>query len=191
MLRRLLVGRWLVAGGLALLLSGCLPESVNPLTPPEQALDAPEILGLWQATVEGAPLYVHVLRGDKSPLEVVVVGHEPDGSGSTELYVGHVSEIDGRRYLNLQTVEAPADTPAPFWFLRYDRDREGRVTVRFLSTEKLASAIAEGTLAGTVEGNGLVKSVRLTGAPLEIASFLAAADPAGLFDREFTFERLR
>jgi hypothetical protein len=185
-----MITRLPVACGLALLLSGCLPESVNPLTPPEEALDAAEIIGLWEAPVEDAHMYVHVLRGDESPLEIVVVGHEPDGSGSTDLYVGHVSEIDGRRYVNLQTADAPADAPVPYWFFRYDRNPDGTMTVRFLSSETLAAAVGEGKLTGTVEADSLGQTVHLTGEPIEIASFLAAADPAKLFDRGFVFTRI-
>lgn len=185
-----MLGRTLIAVAVAVLLGGCLPESVNPLTPPDQGVDAPEILGLWQARVEGALIYVHVLKGDESPLEIVVVDHEPSGRGSTDFYVGHVSEIDGQRYVNLQTIEAAADAKVPYWLFRYDRNADGTLTVRFLAAAALAQAIEAGKLTGTVQTDSLGQSVRLTGEALEIAAFLAAADPATLYGRELVLSRV-
>ena len=175
--------RSLAACGLALLLAGCLPESLNPLTLPEQALEAPEILGLWRSEVDDATLFIHVLRGDGNQLEVVAVGHEADGSGSTELYVGHVSQIGLRRYVNLQTVDARPDDSPSYWFVAYEPGDDDEVTLLFLSADTLARAVADGRLTGETSQDSLGQNVRLTGSGQEIAAFLAETDAKELFDQ--------
>lgn len=184
-----MLARLVAACGLALLLAGCLPDSVNPLTPPESAIDAPELLGLWEAPIEDATIYAHVLRGESNGLQIVTVSHETGGSGDVDAYVGHVSEIDGRRFINLQTDE-PADAARPYSIFGYDVAPDGILTVRFLSVATLADAVAQGRLAGEVQSDSLGTSVRLTGPGGEIAAFLAAADPKTLFERAMVFRRV-
>jgi hypothetical protein len=175
--------RSLAACGLALLLAGCLPESVNPLTPPEQALEAPELLGLWRSEVDDAVLFIHVLRGDGNQLEVVAVGHEADGSGSTDLYIGHVAQIGTRRYVSLQTVDVRPDDSPSYWIVAYEPGDDDGVTLLFLSADTLAQAVTDGRLTGEVSQDSLGQSVRLTGSGQEIAAFLAETDAKELFDQ--------
>lgn len=175
--------RSLAACGLALLLAGCLPESVYPLTPREQALEAPELLGLWRSEVDDATLFIHVLRGDGNELEVVAVGHEADGSGSTDLYVGHVSQVGSRRYVNLQTVDTrPEETPS-YWFVAYEPGDDDRLTLLFLSADTLARAVEDGRLTGETTKDSFGQNVLLTGSGEEIAAFLAETDAKELFDQ--------
>jgi hypothetical protein len=182
--------RRVAACGLALLLAGCLSESVNPVTPPEEAIEAPELLGLWQTPVEDATIYAHALRGDGYRLQIVTVSHEKDGSGEVDAYIGHVSEVDGRRFVNLQTADTTDEPLLPYSILGYEIGADGALTVRFLSTDTLAAAVAAGHLTGEVETDSFGTMVRLAGTGTEIAAFLAAADPATLFDRAMLFRRV-
>ncbi len=184
---RLAATRLLAACGLALLLAGCLPDSVNPLTPPEQAVDAPELLGLWQTTVEDATLYVHIYRGDGNRLAVVTVSHEADGTGDTDRYAVHASEIAGRRFINVQTADAAAADAMPYSIFGYEIGNDGTLIIRFLSSAALADAVAAGRLSGTVTSDSFGRSVRLTGSGEEIAGYLAHAAPDTLFDQAMTF----
>lgn len=187
---RAMAARIMAACGLALLLAGCLPESVDPLSPPDQTTPAPELLGLWRASAEGSTLedgtlYVHVFLGERGRLDFVTISHEADGSGDTERYHGHVTEVQGadgqgRRFINLQPVETAAAAPAPYTIIGYALDSEA-LTVRFLSPQILAAAIAAGELAGEVTEDSFGLNVRLTGPGAEIAAFLAAADAATLY----------
>lgn len=184
---RSLLCRLVAVTGLVMLLGGCLPESENPLTPPELAIEAPELIGLWRAPIEDAMLFVHVLRGDGGQLHVVTVAHEADGSGDTELYVAHVSETGGRRFVNL----LPADAAAPQRYVFVGYDVAGAtLTLHLLSSEALAAAIDAGALAGEVDETGLGLDVRLTGPGEQIAAFLGTADQATLYGQALVLQRL-
>jgi hypothetical protein len=183
---RRLLHRLAASLGLALLAAGCLPESENPLTPPGQGIEMPELLGLWQTPIEDARLFVHVLRGEAGELHVVTVAHEADGTGDTELYVAHVSDIDGRRFANLR----PADATAPQRYIFVGIDLGGTsLTSHMLAPEALAEGIRSGALEGEVEEGSLGLDVRLTGPGERIAAFLAGGDPARLFGQSLTLQR--
>ena len=176
------------AAALLALLAGCLPGSVNPVTPPEAGLDAPELLGLWRAAVEEDTVYIHVLRGEGAALEVVAVNHRADGGGGTDLYRAHVSAVGARRYVNLRPAVADANDGAPYWILGYEPGEDSALTLLFLSSDTLARAVTDGRLAGEVTGDSFGEAVRLTGSGQEIAAFLAATSAKELFDRTLRLE---
>lgn len=182
------------ACGLMLLLAGCLPDSVNPLSPADQAVEAPELLGLWRMTADDATLYVHGFLGEDGRLELVTVSHEADGSGDSQWYAGHVTEIEGsdgqqRRFINLLPAETTPEASEPYVLIGYDL-RGDTLTVKFLSPEILAAAIAAGQLAGEVTEGSFGLDVRLTGPGAEIAEFLGAAAEATLFGQRMMFTRI-
>ncbi len=169
------------ACGLMLLLAGCLPDSVNPLSPADQATPAPELLGLWRGEAEDASLYLHAFLGEDGRLDVVMISHESDGSGDSEWYAGHVTEIrgndgQGHRFINLQPANPATEGAEPYVVIGYELHGD-RLAASFLSPEILAAAIAAGQLAGEVSEGSFGLDVRLTGPGREIAEFLAAADP--------------
>lgn len=182
--------RLATACALALLVAGCLPDSVNPLTPPEQAAEAPELFGLWQATIEDGTLYTHIYRSEGNRLAVVTVEHDGDGSGDTDRYAAHVSEVGGRRFINVQTDAAAATGTMLYSIFGYEVGGGGTLTIGFLSTDLLADAIAAGKLSGNVSEDAFGRSVRLTGSGEEIARLLAETDPATLYERSMTFRRV-
>lgn len=179
--------RTLAAGAFALLLAGCLPESVHPVAAPEQGLDAPELIGLWRSDMEDSSLYVHVLRGSDRELEIVVVGHESDGTGSADLYIGHVSQVGPRRYVNLRPADATPDDSPPYWIFGYEPGEDRGVTLLFLSEETLSRAIREGRLAGEVRSDG---TPRLTAGSEAIAGYLEETPAKELFDQTLDLVRV-
>lgn len=183
-----MLARLLLACGLALLLPGCLPESVHPLTPPQAGVDAPELLGVWRSEREGATLYIHALRGEGPELRIVAVVHEADGTGSTDLFLGHVSQVGPRRYINLQAVDAGRGQAPGYWIVGYELGDDDGVTLLFLSGEALAQAIAEGRLSGEVQESSLNTEVRITAAGEEIARYLLETEAKDLFGRSIDLE---
>ncbi len=180
---------------LALPGAGCLPESREPITPAEQAVEEPGLLGLWGAAIEDGALHVHILRGEGAALEVLVISHEPDGSGDLDTYQAHVSLVGERRFANLHAAtatepDAISDNPAPYLLLGFELPTPDELTVRFLAEETVSRAIERGELIGEMDDAGEGVSIVITDESARIASFLAGADPATLFDQSFTFRRL-
>jgi hypothetical protein len=185
----------LVASGLALLLlSGCLPESRNPIAPPTAAVADARVLGIWVAQIEDEVVYLHILQDKENIYDVVSVSHRPDGSGATDLYEGYIVKIGDRPFANLQPVgdtDAEGNEPAPaYFFASYELEGSDQLTVRYLAEQPLIDAIAAGKLTGEVTEDQLGRNILLTDEPARIAAFLAAADPATLFDQTMTFRRV-
>jgi hypothetical protein len=185
----------LIASGLALLLlAGCLPESRNPIAPPTAAVADPRVLGIWVTQIEDEVVYLHVLRDKENIYDLVSVSHRPDGSGATDLYEGYIVKVGDRAFANLQPVgdsNAEGNDPAPtYFFVSYDLDGNDELTVHYLAEQPLIDAIAAGNLTGEVTQDQLGRNILLTDEPARIAAFLAAADPATLFDQTMTFRRV-
>ena len=187
--------RNLLLGLLPVLLPGCLPETRNPITPPEAAIEDDRLLGLWSARVEDEDIFLHVLRADNNQLAILVVSHRPDGRGGIDNYQGHVSALGDRRFVNLRPVEdSTVDNSNPdlgYLIIGYDWDGPDRLVARFLAEQPLVDAIAAGTLTGSVtdDGAGLGRDVMLTAESAQLAAYLTAGDPAVIFDETLTFER--
>ncbi|MGH6962723.1 MAG: hypothetical protein ACREE7_19765 [Dongiaceae bacterium] len=181
-----------------LLLAGCLPESQNPIAPPEAAIIDPQLPGLWMTQVEDEQLYLHVLKGDGHLYDVVSVSHRPDGRGATDLYEGYVTPVGDLRFANLQPIDSldddSGDIQATYFFTAYEFEGPDRLVVRFLAQQPLIDAIAAGKLKGEVSTANKLQAlgldVLLTEEPARLAEFLATTDPAVLFDRSMTFRRV-
>jgi hypothetical protein len=110
-----------------------------------------------------------------------------DGTGDTELYLGHVSEAGGRRFVNLLPADAAA---APRYVFVGYYVTGATLTVHLLSPEALAAAIDAGALTGEVAETSLGLDVRLTGPGEQIAAFLGSADADSLYGRTLTLQRV-
>lgn len=185
----------LLFGLLPVLLLGCLPETRNPITPPETAIEDDRLLGPWSARVEDEDIFLHVLRADNNRLAILVVSHRPDGRGNIDNYQGHVSALGDRRFVNLRPVEdGSVDNSNPdlgYLIVGYEWDGPDRLVARVLAEQPLVDAIAAGSLTGIVtdDGSGLGRDVMLTAESAQLATYLAAGDPAVIFDESLIFER--
>jgi hypothetical protein len=186
----------LIAGGIALLLlAGCLPESRNPIAPPTAAVADPRVLGLWVTQIEDEVVYLHILQDKENIYDLTSVSHRPDGGGATDLYEGYVVKVGERAFANLQPVseaDGEGEDPTPaYFFVSYEIEGNDQLTVRYLAEQPLIDAIAAGKLTGEVTQDQLGRNILLTDEPARIAAFLAAADPASLFDQTMTFRRVQ
>ncbi len=193
-----IIRRLIVALLPALPLAACLPESQHPIAPPEAAIIDPRLPGLWMTQIEDEQLYLHILKGDGNLYDVVSVSHRADGRGAADLFEGYVTPVGDLRIANLQPIDRleddSGDIQATYFFTAYEFDGTGRLIVRFLAQQPLIDAIAAGKLMGEVNQANKLEAlgldVLLTDEPARLAEFLATTDPAVLFDRPMTFERV-
>lgn len=108
---------WLVIALLLMGMDGC-PQSQVPLSARDEGFVDPSLIGTWQGT--GAQDWVQLLLGtgvtvegssryaasfdESGGLKVVQYG---DKGQAEVVFSGFTSLLDGRRYLNLKTVECP------------------------------------------------------------------------------------
>jgi hypothetical protein len=187
-----LAARWLGIG-LALLLSGCLVDSKNPIAAPSPDGIDPEILGSWGATGEDGPIFVHVFQprdGVPGAVEVIAVGFEKDKSGSIDHYCGYLSRVQKLHLINLiGPVEDCTKTAGqPYFFVAYDRSLDNVLTVNLMLEDAVKKAIQSGKLAGEKDATGAA-TAHITAESDAIRAFLLA-DTGDLWDRTLTLRRV-
>ena len=192
-----------------LLLTGCLPESVNPLSTPATSLiddrfegvyqqvekdhSASADRGYWHFHYRGASDSAQGAHRSTTFLEILAVGYEPKGGLDTTHYEALATKIAGHDYLSF--TELPKDgskkQPASYGFARYEVSWRGDLRVWLANESAFVSAVKAGQLRGKITPSKFGDSVLLTDTTAHLAAFIAAGDPRKLFDAEpMTFRRL-
>jgi hypothetical protein len=171
------------------LLSGCLPESVNPIAPPSMSVTEPRLEGVWHALpgkgekTSSAYYHFHLSRTAdgrvRSPwVDAVGIEYRNDDISTTDISI-LPARIGTRTYLSY--AEVKAGSPQRFNFLRYDFDWRGRLRIWPAEDQPFVEAVRAGKLRGKVKGTGSNASALLTDTSEHIAAFVAAAGDAKLF----------
>lgn len=177
-------------------LAACKVDSINPITPADEARPDPAIYGVWQHREKDEITYVHIgpefsLSVDKPTrdtprrMRIVLVEHKSTGLTDEE-FVAHASRVGPVRYLNV--VQTERGKAVGFVLVRYaliDRD-----TLRFatINEERLKEAIRAGRIEGSARGGGISSETAITGDSAELAAFLRREGDA-LFAKPIVLRR--
>jgi hypothetical protein len=102
---------WANLGLVWALCTGCPYESAVPIDAPSVAID-PQLLGKWRTDPEAQDL-LEVTRADAFTYRVTEVATKADSTTERKHYLGHLSLVDGVKFVNLQAVASnpqPADS---------------------------------------------------------------------------------
>ena len=189
-----------------LLFTGCLPESVNPLSPPATSLIDARFEGVyqqidkdnaergyWHFHYRGASDSAQGAHRSTTQLEILGVGHELKSGLDTTRYHALATRIAGNDYLSF--IELPKDgskkPSAHYGFARYEVSWRGDLRLWLANESAFVSAVKAGQLRGKVTTSKFSDSVLLTDTTAHLAAFIAAGDPRKLFSEEpMTFRRL-
>ena len=182
---------FLVATGLAL--AGCPVESDQPLSPADQAKEDPALYGLWYAKENDEPAWFHVYRPTEAAagtIEVLIVSQGADGVGDAERYRGHLSDLDGLHFANVQGPLTGDAAGGSYYLVNYRIAADGALELRLLKEATVEAAIAADRLAGerTAEGK---PTDHVTDTPERLRAFVAATDPTSLFEDPIRLEPVR
>jgi hypothetical protein len=184
----------------ALLLTGCLPESKNPLSLPSVSFidarlegvyaqrnkDARDDAGYWHFHYRGARGKANSSAHPTPWLEILSVEPAKDGGLKTNRYEALATRIAGRDYFSF--VGLPDDgakmKSLPYSFARYEVNWRGDLRVWIASDKAFAAAIKAGQLRGTVIHSKFGDTVKITDTTARLAAFIAASDPKVLFSDE-------
>ncbi len=198
----------LLAAALAvasLLLTGCLPESKNPLSTPATSRVDLRLNGVYaeQKDDKGAdPAYWHFhYRGasagkNQQPrvttkIEIIGVSHQATGGLDGARYHAYATQLGGRDYLSFVEEKGNGATKENYSFARYEVNWRGDLRIWLLDNDAAAAAIQSGKLRGKVRTNRFGNDVLLTDTTARLAAFLAASDPALLFAKKpLVFHRI-
>ncbi len=111
----------------ALLLAGCPYGSEFPLGSPQQAIRDEALLGAWKAAAEGEEDYLLTFR-DEGGTALSLLAESPGEEPVS--YPAFVSEIGGRRFLNLRDTEDSGR-----WYFADYLFHQGRLRLRLVDDE--------------------------------------------------------
>ena len=180
-----------------LFLTGCLPESKNPLSLPstsriDQRLegayaqrnkDAKDDPGYWVFHYRGVRSKSGKLAGTTPWLEILSVEARKDGGLKTERYEALTVSLAGHDYMSfIEIPENRAQTKAlPYSFVRYEVNWRGDMRIWIADNKAFAAAIKAGKIRGTVVHGKYGDTVKITDTTVHLAAFVAASDPKALF----------
>ena len=171
---------------LCALLSGCLPESKNPISSPRDSFLDTRLEGAWEAREENGPSDFYHFRRQKTAPWIRIVGIGQDGTKGLSVitYDALSTRLGAHTFLSFRALSEDGKIGrAGYSFARYDFDWRGRLRIYALVSEsELGAAVRSGKLRGTVKGTSSDAHVKLTDTSARIAAFIAASDAKKLFD---------
>ena len=178
-----------------LALTGCGPDSINPIVPLNHTAQDPRLEGVWMAPDKNETTYYHFGQRRASGrdgkthtsiwMDVVGVEHPKNGALSTGGYAVLPAKIGSRTYLSFAEQKQPGRGPGShFNFARYDFNWKGDLRIYLADEDALADAIRAGKLHGKVKSNQFGKDVLLTDSSAHLEAFFAAHDDPALFKGE-------
>jgi len=168
---------------------GCVPVSEHPLTEPDAAERDPRLMGDWYQQGEDESVQVHIgFREETGGLRLLMVDYDRDGKLDLSEWKGHISRLDGNRYLNLKDVRCGQEERG-YLFVKY-RIEGDRLCVSLASNRAWEAAVAEGRIQGRLDRKKGVRSVHITEGPEGLRRFVREQDRR-LFPEESCLQRLR
>ncbi|HBH35573.1 MAG TPA: hypothetical protein DDW45_04070 [Gammaproteobacteria bacterium] len=146
------------------------------------------VYGTWFWKDEQETGYLHFGQEEESGLlQLTMVELNSSGKIGVTQMQGHTSQLGEHRYLNLKFVP-PQDGITEYLFLKYEISKKG-LGLAFLDPSVIEKAIADNVLAGRVEQDGYVSSVRLSDTSIKLQQFVRDNDRA-LFPEMKSLPRL-
>jgi hypothetical protein len=190
-----------------LLLTGCFPESTNPLSTPATSTIDPRLEGVYVAhhdkTDDSLNIYHIHYRGERHEtggpplvtpwLEILNINHskgKPLEGVAYRALTTHLGAHDYMSVLELGSVTssenglakpAQAENARLYWIARYEIDGAGMLRVWMMSTKAWEEAINAGKIRGQVKPHKEGDDVLVADSTENLAKFVTKGDPAILF----------
>jgi hypothetical protein len=176
--------RWLGLGAAAFALTACDPPAPGPTS--LYALDArvesdgSELLGAWYGELNGDEAFVHVVEGEDSALQTVIIGHrDREGhSGRWAAAIALPARINDNGYLSVKLAENQGRSVGEqdFLIVRYRTARDHRhVSLYAMDQDLVAQAIKSHQLDGSA------RDFRISAEPEALVRFIENAGGQNLF----------
>jgi hypothetical protein len=194
------------------LITACgVPESIHPLSPPDEAVPDPSLDGAWAGIppdgTEDGSLHMYIQSADSGLMDVVLVIHD-DEILETLRYEAHVTPAGNTRYVNArfkflaapEGADGKVDIENSEWriadrylFAKYSLSDDGLLHLWFLHDSRtLTDAIGSGELRSEEAGGNQFggSETLITDEPEWILKFLEGRDHDEIFEGPTIFRRL-
>lgn len=173
---------------LCALLAACIPESKNPLSPPNGAAADPRLEGVWAMTKDGETAYVHIHRRNEKGhslvstsggewTDITLVSHEKTSGIEVAHFTMFPTRLGRSAFMNLRGIE-DGKVSKTYTLARYEVTWLGKLKIWLMSESLAADAVRSGKLRGKVKRG---TDVEITDTTERLAAFVASADHAKLF----------
>jgi len=129
-------------------LSGCIAESIHPLSDPENAKYDDRLMGLWRSTFDGDIVCLHFGNRDDVSMDIIVVEHKKDGGIDPEGYVMFPTIIDKTYYMNVQRKDLKQRDKG-YIFVKYEIT-ENILNLWLIDNDKIKRSIENGIIEGKI-----------------------------------------
>ena len=177
-----------------LFLTGCFPESKNPLSSPADSLYDAGLEGDYREDSKNETAFWHFRyhrenhgknhEHEISPwIDVASVSYSKDGSLERMGFKVLATQIAGQKYLSFRPLpnDGSKQRVASYGFARYEVNWRGDLRIWLASESAFVAAVKAGKLRGKVTPGEYTSKVELTDTTEHLAAFVAAGNPQVLF----------
>src|SRR5688572_26056395 len=94
------------------------PASDHPLSDPAVAKVDSKLVGMWRGQKDGDVVFLHVTGKEKGLLDLTLLGTDTKKGSVVLTFEGFVTELGGKKYLNLRPKTAKGDPWDDAWDVR-------------------------------------------------------------------------
>ena len=181
-----------LALAVTVLLSSCIPESVNPLGSPEPSAADARLEGHWRGFE--APGKSLIFTNKNAPwFHVAEIDLREEAKDDKEYNV-FPTKIGKAHFLNVRAFVKEEENGAAkenknYWFVRYEIAADGTLSIWSMDEELVEKAIKAGKLKGTVEDkksdNEKIRQVTLKDSTANLVKFIEKSGAEKLFHNEY------
>lgn len=180
----------------ALALSACIPDSINPLGDPAKAEADPKLSGKWTGMMNGEPATLTVTPKEGAALELRVETEGGEGKTDWVLLDAFPAQIGKQHYVNIKFREEEGkvydQTAENYYICRYLLGDDGSLKIWTMAEQPVVDVIADGRLNGSVEPDKDNRTIHITDSSTVLQAIVEESDPATLFGNAYaTFSRAK
>ena len=173
---------------LAILISlcSCFDIWVNPISDVKDAKIDERLIGTWLRKNESDDeTMIHIHEIDQHSVYLYSV--TPKSICDPNYVEAHVSEVDGRTFLNWRTFDCSTKEFSRYWIIEYEFNGENEMTFYLTDYDFVREAIRNKRLSGKVINGDtidVVGTIVVTATSLEIKEFIKNSPKEELFYRD-------
>jgi len=173
---------------LAVLISLCSCFDIweNPISDVKDSKIDERLIGTWiHKNDPGDETMIHIYEIDEHSVYVYAVTRE--GMCNPDHAEAHVSEMDGRTFMNWRTFDCSTKEFSRYWILEYEFNGENEVSLYYTDYDFVKEAISDKRLSGNIiDGDTMdvVGTLVVTAPSPEIKEFIKNSPKEKLFYRD-------
>ena len=167
------------------LLAGCVPSFVNPLSGVRTAKLDTRLVGTWIPTKTEEKGYLHILPGENGMSDGIAVSFNDKKGGDWTRYSLFSTQIGKHWFLSVKDQDKSGKEPVgktvPYFIVRYRIVENNRLDLWLMSQDSAEAAIANG-LKGEIKKSTFGRNIRITASSAELMEYVKRVDPTKLFE---------